>query len=634
MKNQAKRFKPKAVVKVYTEQGEFTARSFPIREGDAIDSEVLSISTNNDLASDAGVFTVTLVFRERWDRTIAANDLIIISMSRNPSDSDKKSTVFFGLVDSAEYLTTVEGSRVQRQVTISGRSFAKALINFEIGVVSNTGDVIGRSFGWLRKYNLTFVGQSAAQIIRQLFDTFIRKYANYTFSNKKTLMDYLQLDLSSREGEMLVAESSVVNYEGTMYNFFRNVLDEPFNQMFFEVIDGSPTFIVRETPFNPDKWKNLPLHVVTDKELVSLQLGRNDIETYTLYSVGMANQFGMLGMQGTLGVKPLYYPPYLKKYGVRRLHRYSNYIGTDSTDRIRKYEIDLFNWNVMNPLFYSGTLVVRGDNHYKVGDRLLLKTSEVDEKGKPITREIEFFIEGVAHEFINFQHWRTTLHVTRGLPNAGKGRFDKPWGDYKEYQGGGIGEPSPDEAQQMAQYEFQQMFWGGSWTGDAPSYGSGVSGGTQKVAQYYLNPPFRPQHNFGENRGTHIHKGEDLAAPEGTPIYALFDGTVIKNAYQAGGAGNYIVLQHPNGIVTKYFHMRERSKLPEKAKVKAGDLIGYVGQTGHATGAHLHLEIWINGQAKNPLPILEDLAKGGSGGSSSSSKSTDWWLGNGKVVHL
>src|SRR5690606_39838354 len=95
--------------------------------------------------------------------------------------------------------------------------------------------------------------------------------------------------------------------------------------------------------------------------------------------------------------------PYVKKYGLRRLHRFTNYAAYDGdqVEVLKNYAKDLFNWNVMNPSFYNGQIIVRGDNRYKVGDRLLYKSSEENE-------EYEFFIEGVSHTFTNFGSWTTT----------------------------------------------------------------------------------------------------------------------------------------------------------------------------------------------------------------------------------
>ena len=104
------------------------------------------------------------------------------------------------------------------------------------------------------------------------------------------------------------------------------------------------------------------------------------------------------------------------------------------------------------------------------------------------------------------------------------------------------------------------------------------------------------------------HKGVDFAAPKGTPIYAVADGTVYKagNAVLDPSYGNQVVIQHSDAF-TNYAHM---SKINVKAgqKVKAGAKLGEVGATGNATGNHLHLELhtpklW---DRIDPLPYVND----------------------------
>lgn len=94
------------------------------------------------------------------------------------------------------------------------------------------------------------------------------------------------------------------------------------------------------------------------------------------------------------------------------------------------------------------------------------------------------------------------------------------------------------------------------------------------------------------------HKGIDIGAPNGTPIYAAADG-VVDTAKYSGGYGNLVVLDHGNGVETYYGHA---SKLcvSKGQSVKAGDLIAYVGSTGYSTGNHLHFEIRLNGNQINP----------------------------------
>ena len=109
------------------------------------------------------------------------------------------------------------------------------------------------------------------------------------------------------------------------------------------------------------------------------------------------------------------------------------------------------------------------------------------------------------------------------------------------------------------------------------------------------------------------HRGTDYAAPTGTPIKAAGDGKVIK-AYKSATYGNVVVLQHGSNIRTLYAHMNKFSKYARVGKhVKQGQIVGYVGMTGRATGPHLHYEFQVNGVHKNPqtvkLPNAQPLKK-------------------------
>ncbi|MYN03610.1 peptidoglycan DD-metalloendopeptidase family protein [Pseudoduganella sp. DS3] len=96
------------------------------------------------------------------------------------------------------------------------------------------------------------------------------------------------------------------------------------------------------------------------------------------------------------------------------------------------------------------------------------------------------------------------------------------------------------------------------------------------------------------------HKGTDFAAPTGTPIRAAGDG-VIDFAGVQGGYGNVIVIKHWANYSTAYAHMsRFGTGMRKGAKVSQGDIIGYVGSTGWSTGAHLHYEFRVAGEAKDP----------------------------------
>jgi murein DD-endopeptidase MepM/ murein hydrolase activator NlpD len=99
------------------------------------------------------------------------------------------------------------------------------------------------------------------------------------------------------------------------------------------------------------------------------------------------------------------------------------------------------------------------------------------------------------------------------------------------------------------------------------------------------------------------HKGVDYAAPRGTAIKATGDGKVVHRG-RKGGYGNTIILRHGNTYTTLYAHMSKYSKNTSVgSRVKQGQIIGYIGSTGLATGPHLHYEFRVNGLHRNPLKV-------------------------------
>ena len=96
------------------------------------------------------------------------------------------------------------------------------------------------------------------------------------------------------------------------------------------------------------------------------------------------------------------------------------------------------------------------------------------------------------------------------------------------------------------------------------------------------------------------HNGIDLAAAEGTPVYAIKDGAVYANIENDSEFGNYIILSHDQGKMTSVYAHLSKVFVDRYQYVKKGDVIGLVGQTGMATGPHLHFEIRQGGKAEDP----------------------------------
>lgn len=102
------------------------------------------------------------------------------------------------------------------------------------------------------------------------------------------------------------------------------------------------------------------------------------------------------------------------------------------------------------------------------------------------------------------------------------------------------------------------------------------------------------------------HRGTDYAASSGTPVRAIGDG-VVSRAGWGNGYGNVLEIRHPNGFVTRYGHLRGfASNVRVGSRVAIGTTVAYVGSTGLATGPHLHFEVLVNGEQRDPRSALRN----------------------------
>lgn len=134
-------------------------------------------------------------------------------------------------------------------------------------------------------------------------------------------------------------------------------------------------------------------------------------------------------------------------------------------------------------------------------------------------------------------------------------------------------------------------------------YAPPVSGNVVSGNGYFTHPcpgmSYKSSY-FGEIRSFESggHKGNDYAAPAGTPTYAAAAGTVVIAGYSSS-AGNWVVINHGDGLVTKYMHHSSLCVYAGQT-VEKGQQIGAVGSTGQSTGAHLHFQVELNGVPVNP----------------------------------
>lgn len=108
---------------------------------------------------------------------------------------------------------------------------------------------------------------------------------------------------------------------------------------------------------------------------------------------------------------------------------------------------------------------------------------------------------------------------------------------------------------------------------------------------------------FGVRRGNSRHEGIDLAAPAGTPVWAAAAGWIVV-AGKESRYGKTIVIDHGGGFKTRYAHLK-KIETKQGKRVERGALIGRVGKSGNASGAHLHYEVLRNGSPVNPRAYLD-----------------------------
>ncbi len=131
-----------------------------------------------------------------------------------------------------------------------------------------------------------------------------------------------------------------------------------------------------------------------------------------------------------------------------------------------------------------------------------------------------------------------------------------------------------------------------------------VAAAERKAAlrERYARPADGPLTSPFGHRWGRLHAGLDFGAPYGSAIRAVMAGTIIDSGYNAGGYGNFVHVLHEDGAVTTYNHMSRI--LRRGGSVDAGDVLGYIGSTGHSTGPHLHFEVRIDDVPINPAPWL------------------------------
>lgn len=304
---------------VYDTQKTLTSKDF--------EESLISFSTKNSMSDDSPVFSLVLLAKEKWDTLLSSGDAVRIRVYPDRTKpSPDNPYIMVGMISDirrdGEY---ADGTILYR---ITGRAMTKALIDFEVGVIQEVSANVP-TVGWLpdgEDKGLKFSGNTAAGIGDELMNRFIYQYATYEFAGGKSLPDFLEHSFSSwEEYESLGDSTPFINYEGSIRQFLDDVTAKPFNELFFEFTkDGKCAAMMRPTPFDPDKWAQLPVYRITSDVVVEETFGKSDAEMYSLFVVQAPNLAEFNNID--LGVFPKFHPDLIKKYGYKRLDAQNRYL--------------------------------------------------------------------------------------------------------------------------------------------------------------------------------------------------------------------------------------------------------------------------------------------------------------------
>lgn len=287
---------------------------------------VISLTTKNALEDDSAVFSFVLAGDVYWDRVLNANDAVILKIDPDTSSTKKSDNpvLLVGLISEVRLEGDYgENSKMYR---ITGQSFAKALMQFDLGVIQEVSVVL-TDLGWLpddAQEGIKMSGSSASQIAESLMKRFLQ-YMKFNF-NGQGIDKFLEWELDSwTEAERLIDSTPYINYEGSLKQLIDDVTAKPFNELYFDATpEGKCRMIMRRTPFDKSDWEKLQTYTVTSAEVISESVAVNDTEAYSIFNISINNLYGTDSMM--LGSKPQVFPDLVSKYGYKKLEVPNRYL--------------------------------------------------------------------------------------------------------------------------------------------------------------------------------------------------------------------------------------------------------------------------------------------------------------------
>jgi len=437
-------------------------------------SQLLSVVTQKDLTEPSGSFQIQLTPEKdsnglTWFDRINIWDFVEIDFKGILDD--RELTCMRGLIDSVTFSEDYASGVPQRSIMVSGRDLGCLLTDFHIYMIPELGEkaaaemVVGGPV-WFRAAEKGFIGGNAYDTFEFLTKMFFEQI-DLVISSEASILTYLDWDAASFMDDLRTYIGYLQGYQGPWWNAFSQYQDQPFHEMFVYDSNAMSWFILRPSRLkdanrnyhptvislmsNSEKSHMYPPDfTITNEEKISTSLSKHITDMYNYYlTIPTLNVMTKIDFRGTAiqnnfdnpenSKNPFFqldkeYPSYMKKYGFRKKEFETTYIDLDIGQFKRQgqgYNSELKNtfvelgeelnrvlvaWFLHNPLLLSGNIQIAGTNRSIIGTYMI----DQDEK-------MEYYVEGVNHNFVTLQSFTTNLRVSRGLPLGGMLQANKEY---------------------------------------------------------------------------------------------------------------------------------------------------------------------------------------------------------------
>jgi len=328
--------RPQIRVEFITDDNIFTLRynnAIDIN-GNQLENKILGFETKNAMSDDSATFVITLSGDTNWDKALMINDIIKLYINPNSKD-DKEGLILVGMVSQVSKVGSYGNDKTTYRIT--GQAFSKPFIKFGLGIIQEVQAVLP-STGWLVDgEQIKFTGSTASDIMKEVLDMFIPlmkyKYDDGTGNHNKTIADHFTWDnLESWTAfENLKDATQLTNFDGSLKQMMDLITAKPFNELFFRNGEGANSdksqLVMRKTPFNESQWKALDYETVSSKDFVEEDIGKSDVETYSIFTVTTPQMLKTL--QADVFSKPQYHKELVDRYGYSKLEVENMYVSIE-----------------------------------------------------------------------------------------------------------------------------------------------------------------------------------------------------------------------------------------------------------------------------------------------------------------